>query len=496
MKLLDLYRSILKTAHLIVDAEGFVSQVRGANKEPFLVDGQRLVLPTDEQMRAGEADTVAFHVLFEYLTRGESPVLAAYRRAVAERLHLSYLAFAGQLMTVASSQQMHAQLSPEQAEFLTCVPDADKQMFETFEKLCKAMPEGQNQKSFVSIYMKKGGMLHGKSCHRAAIVSFPLYQQLVKDGQERELLMEQRKAKKKQEDKKKKGEEKDDPIPNETYGVGLRAVDRESFIRLFEYMVPGIAEQDAYSAASNSQIAPTTDALMHAVEKLAAPINDLVDRYEDHLSDAAKTILKVEDNWVPDFVNLAPLLVEIRKIPMQAGNEGTAASVAAHVDLNAAEAEAQSAAGATPPQRVEPEEKEELTNTGGFRLPPKREQPRDYAALPIQQPPATIPGYLPPGQIPPGYLPPSYPPVQTPPPHYHQPQQQGQGGRGVDFQTLLQTNPQVRHAVQSQMPQQQFQQPQEQQPTWARNPGYHQQQPQYPNDPYQNQPFDPYRARF
>jgi hypothetical protein len=86
--------------------------------------------------------------------------------------------------------------------------------------------------------------------------------------------------------------------------------------------------------------------------------------------------------------------------------------------------------------------------------------------------------------------------VQTPPPHYHQPQQQGQGGRGVDFQTLLQTNPQVRHAVQSQMPQQQFQQPQEQQPTWARNPGYHQQQPQYPNDPYQNQPFDPYRARF
>jgi hypothetical protein len=76
MKLLDLYRSILKTAHLIVDAEGFVSQVRGANKEPFLVDGQRLVLPTDEQMRAGEADTVAFHVLFEYLTRGESPVLA------------------------------------------------------------------------------------------------------------------------------------------------------------------------------------------------------------------------------------------------------------------------------------------------------------------------------------------------------------------------------------------------------------------------------------
>src|SRR6185312_4800946 len=321
MELLPLYKSILKAGHLVVDDEGFIKRIWKGKKEPWLINGKSVVLPTDAQLKTPSAETIVFHPLFEFLTRAESEVTAEYRRTVTERLHLSFLALASELLTIAASQDMHAKLTPEQSEFLSFVPEADGQMLKTFEELCDAMPEGQNQKAFVSMYLKRGGIVQGKSAHRAAIVTFPLYKQLVEDGQKREAEMNARKHVPKKKDEKKE-EEKLLPIPNETYGVKLRKIDREAFIKLFEYMVPGIAEVDSYSATSNSNIAPSMDAIMHAVQNLAAPLNDMVERFKGKLSESAQIILRVEDAWVPEFVNLAPLQVQIRMIPMQDGNDG------------------------------------------------------------------------------------------------------------------------------------------------------------------------------
>lgn len=511
MKLLELYKSILKAAHLLADEEGLISRFKYGKKEPFFVGEERLVLNTPEQLKVAGAGTVVFHPLFEYLTRGESPVMAEYRRVVTERLHDSFLAMAYKLIEIAASQQQHALLTPEQSEFLSYLPEADGTMLENFEKLVSAMPEGQNQKAFVSMFLRRGGKLEDKTHHRVAIVTFPLYKQLVKDGEEREAEMARRKDIKKDEKK----DEKKAPlpkVPNETYGVELRGKDRESFIKLFEYMLPNIAVPDAYSSASNSTIAPSMDAVMHSVEKLAGPLNDLVNRFENRLEGAA-ALLSVEDAWVPEFVNLAALQLEIRKTPMQAGNEGEAAKVASgKADMAAIEAEARGSTGPVPrveiagnPQESTPSQVGSVADDAeeappGFRLLPKRDEPVRHH-LPVGHHPGPAPGqapYQPPGQggyYPPGQVPYQQPPVQQPPPVYHSPVNTGQG---VDFHTLIRSNPALAATVQAQMQVRQAPHPQQQVdvPTWAQ-PGYghqsqQQQDPRYGYaPPNQGGPYKP-----
>lgn len=395
-RLFPLYKEVLKAAHLVCDEEGFIKLVRGKEKNPWFIKGLPAVLPLDAQLMQPKGSTTVFHPLFEFLTRGESDVMAEYRRTVTERLHLSFLALADELLVIAGSQANHQLLTPEQSEFLSYVPEADETMLNNFRALCDAMPLGQNQKAFVSMYLKRGGTLEGKAGHRMAVVTFPLYKQLVEDGEKRAAEMEARKAKAKA--KPKDGEKKKDAtpapkIPNETYGVELRAVDREAFIKLFEYMLPGIGNENSYSAISNSNIAPSMSAVMHAVQNIAGPLNDLVDRFKGRLSEAAQIILRVEDGWVPDFANLAPLQAEIRMIPMPDGNEGAPLASKAQLESEAKgnQAPPQPVSRAPEPQvqgqhqqHHEPAQAEEPEHApAGFRLPPKRPQ----AAQPVSQVP-------------------------------------------------------------------------------------------------------------
>ena len=455
-KLIPLYKSILKAAHLVTDDEGYIKKIRGDTKEPWFIGGLPAVLPLDEQLKQPPGTTEIFHPLFEHLARGESKQVAEYRRALTERFHLTFMAMASELLTIAASQQMHATLTPEQSEFLSFVPEADETMLKKFDALWKAMPDGQNQKAFVSMYLKKGGVLHGKSVHRAAVVSFPLYKQLVEDGQKREAEMEARKKLPKKKDAK--ADDKLPPVPNETYGVSLRQVDRDSFIKLFQYMVPGIDEAESYSAASNSNIAPSMDAVMRAAERLAGPINDLVERFADKLSETARIIMRVEDKWVDDFLNLAPLQVEIRMIPLpESGN------VQSPEMKKAMEAEARTIVepakvpatlGQAPAQVQEQRQEaaapaaEEKHAPAGFSLPPKTipttaHQPQVQQQPQVGYPPA-YPGAPYPGAVPAGY-PHAYAgapdPRMVPPTHQPPAGPVPNTGRGADFHELMRRNP-------------------------------------------------------
>lgn len=496
--IVDVYTSMARVAHWIPDAECNMSLVRGPDKTPILIGDKRLVLPTDEHLSHPAGETIIFHPLREFLTRGESEVVAKFRQDMNWRFHLSYLAFASELLTIAAGVQSSAQLTPEQSEFLSFVPDADEQMVDTFQDLVLAMPEGQNQKVFCSIFLRKGGVIAGKSYHRAAIVNFPLYKQLVADGEARDVEMHNRKeaqARKKKDDKTPAKA----PPKNETYGVELRAKDREAYIKLFEYMLPNIADENAYSVGSSSKIAPCISSLMYAAQQLGGPLNNLVDRFESRLSAAAVTILTVEDAWIPVFDNLAPWQVEIHKVPAQDGNGGPTASQ----EAMKAEAEATyvpGKAGAHPPTNPHDGKPDQAANhepqaPAGFRLPPVSAAP-----VVIQAP---IP-HMPTPHYPtmnmtatPGYPVPQYPVQSTGYPVPHQnptmghapvPTQSSGGGRGVDFNDLLRSQPALQIAAAQSQQAQYGVQPQQQQrvdlPTWAvqmtgtQRPAGHQGQPQ------------------
>lgn len=290
-RLIDLYRSILAVGNLHADDDGFISIAMAGKKDPCLVKGKRLVLPTKEQLANPEwKDRVVFHPMSENILRRESEVLEKFRWALNIRLNYTFATLATSLMTIAASTGEHAKLSPSQSEFLSKVKNPDEKTLEVLRKLIAAMPLNQTQKSLVSIYLKRGGSVKGRTHARVGVVSFPLYSEL------------------------KKGEE-------DVYGVKLRVKDRTALLQLLEYMMPGLEDPDNYSRGSDSQQAPYLDALMRAVGAVAAKLNDITDRFKKHISDPKE--LTFPDDWVEALDNLDVYIPDVRAIPMQAGNEGT-----------------------------------------------------------------------------------------------------------------------------------------------------------------------------
>lgn len=302
MKLFELYKYLLKTAGYTVTEDNFISRLLPDGKvKPALVKGKRLVLPTPEHLAHPE-DKVLFHPLSENILRGESAVLEDFRLSLNVKLNVTIGMIAFQLLRIATSTATHAKLSPDQSEFLSKVKNADEKTLDTFKKLMMAMDLTQSQKAFVSIFLKRGGLVHGKKHSRVGVVSFPLYEELVKGGKE-------------------------------IYGVTLRVKDIDSLKALFEYMIPNIDKKEAHNRGSDSEVAPYLDSLMKAFMSVAGPLNDLIELFHNQLDDpkagdsedgpTVSDTLRFEDSWVDTFDNLAVMVPEIRLIPMQSGNEGT-----------------------------------------------------------------------------------------------------------------------------------------------------------------------------
>lgn len=410
MKLLDLYKSILATANMTTTADGFISMQLGDASKPATLKGKRLVLPSPEHLaNPNWKDRVAFHPMSENILRGESDVLGFFRQALNIRLNYTFGALAYELLTIATSPGMHAKLTPDQSEFLSRVKNADEKTLAVLLKLMDAMPANQTQKQFVSIYLKRAGMVGGKRYSRVGVVSFPLYQDLKKST-------------------------------TEVYGVKMRVKDRESLMALLEYMVPDIGEAEQHMRGSDSPVAPYLDALMKSVLVVASPLNDLIELFKNQL-DKPET-LAFADEWVETFENLGVMVNEVRSVPMLAGNEGTTAkgdSTAQPIDVAPAPVQAAQPAFAPAPAPVAPA--------------PAPFYPGQPAAGYVA--PGGHPGY--PYQPQPGHFVPAPPPgpVKT--------------ERGLDFESVLRSNPALAQQVGG-VGGGGFYQPQHQQPQGPRQP--------------------------
>jgi hypothetical protein len=292
MKMLDLYKSILSTGGLSVDKDGMVSAKAGNTVIPFTVKGKRLVLPTKEHLSNSDWENrVIFHPLSENVLRAESDVMSRFRSAINTRMNYVLGCVMEELMTLATSVKMHSNLDPDQSKVLSVLKNADEKTLNALQSILKAMSVDSNKdKSIVHIYLKRGGTVGGKKYDRAAIVSFPLYEEILKSDKS-------------------------------VYGVTLRSKDKLSIQHLLEFIFPGIQTENSFNRGSFSDVAPFLDSLMKAVMALACSINTIVDEYDKILSEPED--FRYADDWVSVFDNLAQLLPEIRTVPMQAGNEGS-----------------------------------------------------------------------------------------------------------------------------------------------------------------------------
>lgn len=287
-KMLKFYESLAEAAGIAVTEDGCLSIKTSKEVKPMTIKGQRLVLPTKEHLANPDREhRIIFHPLSENVLRGESIVFERFRNALNARLNVVIGTILYQLLQLGTSPAEHANLNPEQSEFLSKVKNADEKTLNAFKKIVDSVSPTQQNKLFVSIFIKRGGTVGEKRHARVGVVHFPFYNEL------------------------KKGEP-------ELYGVKLRVKDRESIVGLLDYILPNQDISGVYNKGSDSNIAPSLEALMRGVMSVAGPLNDLIDRFDGIIP----ANLLIASDWVDTFENLDVLLPEIRSVPMQAGNEG------------------------------------------------------------------------------------------------------------------------------------------------------------------------------
>lgn len=387
------------------DNDGFVNATIAGSKTPALLDGERIVLPLQHHLRNPE-EKLIFHPLSENIVKGsESEVITKLKENINIRLNYTFGIISKYLLVLASSPELHQQLEPDQTDALIALKDADANMVKNFTLLMTAGSKKQFDRLFTNIYLKKGGTVRGKRHSRAGIVVFPVYNMLQKPD-------------------------------NTLFGVKLRVKDKETFKSLYRFIFPGIDVEESYNYGSDSNVAPYLDTLLKTAASLAGRFNDILVTYKDYIEDAEQ--LMFDSDWVPMFDNLEALIPEIRRIPMQAGNEGRD---------KIAEPEPESESLMAPPVPMQqPMYPGIMPQMPGMPY----QQPGMMHGMPYQQP-----GMMPNAQY-------QKPEVKT-------------TKRGLDFQSMKMANPMLGatpNPLQNQLAMQQYQQAMQQQQMYQQHPQY------------------------
>lgn len=289
MRLIALYEGFLDSLDVQQAETGELSAVIGGSKIPLEVEEKRLVMPTKEVLRKGLGDSlIAFHPAAEKIMRGESEVFKKLRSLVVHRLSGSIGQLAVKLLEVAVDTGSQKKLPSGALKLLKQLSDVDEKTLKAFTKVVEAAatdPDGR----FVQIFNRRSAKLGDDNFMRVSVVQFPYLDCFTN--------------------------------PKEVLGVKLRAKDFEMLQAVFEVILPGSKEPNAYSAGSNSLSAPYLTSLLLAYKKIAERINE-VDRL------FTKVEMEGEHIAIPmAWAELLPELDDIAsEIPVLSGNEGAIVS--------------------------------------------------------------------------------------------------------------------------------------------------------------------------
>ena len=301
--LIQIYKDILSTAWMSANEKGVISRLidpETGEKSPVMIEDntdnkkkKTAVLPIKENLVGLDSNEfLVIHPLNENPSKPASPVVDFLRRMMSVRLNWVLSTMLPELLVFASSPAKHDLLKPEQLDILTCLADAGKDSASKFLKLLEASKAKNGHFStIVSVYLTRGGVVNEKTYHRAAIVKFTLYEELLKAGSD-----------------------------NVVMGVKLSKKDRDLFKKLFERVIPGIDNPQHYSTGSNANVAPFMDSMMNTFLKLFSITNDMVENYKVVFS--IPDLMTVPMEWSDELMDIDSLSSIVRLVPPQRGNEG------------------------------------------------------------------------------------------------------------------------------------------------------------------------------
>lgn len=304
MKLLPFYESILRATGHSVSAEGHVSRELYGTPVMTLVDSAALVLPTQANMvNKDRAKIVMFHPLYEDLMRGPSKVLDYFRRAIRVELESRFMILILDVLSLIQRTDLHQYVSPDEADILNAAKKVDESAVKTFMKISENLDEDTRDRMLLHVYLRRGGKINGKGYRQMATVTFPFYEYLNTELQDR-----------------KDGYRFAD--------VKLRNTDVATYKGVMEYIIPAINTEGGYSFGSNEPVAPKLHALLGAMRYLVQSFNQVasllmrVQAESQSTEELFITNSLIPDEWAGDLEHFDRLWQEARGIPMQPGNEG------------------------------------------------------------------------------------------------------------------------------------------------------------------------------
>lgn len=283
-KVVAFYTSLLATLDIVANDDGLLAH--STSGEPITIDGKRLALPTNDNIRlAGRDELVVFHPLSENVFEGMSEVFIELRHIVAAKLHKVIVYTAYTLIKLVLDKASHEGLSNKQMGTVSNLSEVDEKFLESFKKLMNKLEvSGNNQ--LINIFMKYGGTLKDTKYMRIAFVSFPLLELI--DSSEDYII----------------------------HDVKFRKKDMAILKSIFTTVIPGGFEKDTYSAGSSSSVAPYFSALLLAMCNVLEDTASTTWRFRSYIEDevgesqhiTAKDILDkiAGDDSVLDYVNAIP----------------------------------------------------------------------------------------------------------------------------------------------------------------------------------------------
>ena len=286
-KLIQLYTSILEFSGLSTDVDGYIYTNIQGELDPLLIEGKKLVLPTNNQLRTSSQNKVVFHPLTEDIFSGESKVIEKFNHCINVRLNYAFVIVARSLISLAASPQLHSKLNPDQLELLTSLKEVDITSVKNFNMMTLSGFKTRPERSFINIYLKKGGKVKDVKYSRAGIVTFPAYKELLDESK---LVLDTK----------------------------IRVKDRKVFTDIYKFIFPDIDILEVYNSGSDSLVAPYLVSLMKTALGIARRLNDVVSEYSDFIEDHES--IAFNGDWIEDFNDLSLLVNEIRKVPPQESN--------------------------------------------------------------------------------------------------------------------------------------------------------------------------------
>lgn len=287
--LLKFYTDVLASVKVKDVEDGLLSLTYGSGdevvNEPCMNNGLRLCLPTEARLKSGNWDgLMAFHPLSEDLLRGESDVLKFLMLTTRFNLQMVIAELMSELMSIAVNTEIHETLSQRQAKFLMSMGDVNHKTEAALQKVLK-----HHHHQLISIHLKRDYKLDGVSYRRAAVVSFPILDELKSEG-------------------------------TKIYDVNVgSAKNKRNILALFEFIFEGALPKEGglWAFPTNSSTAPYFVALMKAFSTVGGHLNSLVHLYRKFLDDPQT--LKADYSWAESLDHLEQWSSAIPVLP---GNEG------------------------------------------------------------------------------------------------------------------------------------------------------------------------------